>query len=57
MLLAKQGLHLLLGIGGLVLLAWSGVSPAAMGDEPLVVAHTNDYPPLNFMRDGQFLPG
>jgi polar amino acid transport system substrate-binding protein len=54
MLLAKRGLRLLAGSVGLVLFALSGVL-AATDEGPLVVAHTNDYAPLNFMRDGQLV--
>lgn len=55
MLLSKRGLYLLAGIAGLVVLLLPGLALAAMGDDPLVVGHTNDYPPLNFMRDGQLV--
>ena len=55
MLLVKRGLRLLVRSVGLVLLALPGVVVAAMDDGPLIVGHTNDYPPLNFMRDGQLV--
>lgn len=57
MLLVKYGLRLLVGIAGLLLLALPGCRWRrwAMGDEPLVVAHTNDYEPLNFMRNDQLV--
>jgi ABC-type amino acid transport substrate-binding protein len=55
MLLVKRGLRLLVGTVGLFFLALPGVLVAAMDEGPLVVGHTNDYAPLNFMRDGELV--
>jgi polar amino acid transport system substrate-binding protein len=55
MLLTKRSFKLLAGAGTWLVLALCTVSPAALGEGPLVVAHTRDYPPLNFMRDGQLV--
>jgi polar amino acid transport system substrate-binding protein len=52
MWLVKRSSDLLAVLGALALYV---LSPVALGEEPLVVAHTGDYPPLNFMRDGKLV--
>ena len=54
-MLPEFRLRLLPGIAGLLLLALSALSTAAGDNGPLVVGHTNDYPPLNYMRDGEMV--
>ena len=55
MLRVYRGLRVLLGLGGLIFLVLFTLSPVAKAEDPLVVGHTDDYPPLNFMRDGKLV--